>query len=353
MILAGIPPNTIPRRILLLQLRRIGDTLLGTPAIRALAHAFPEAKIDFIAEYPANEALIGNPYIDRLLVPKQHGILELLKFIRELRREKYDWAIDFMSNPRSAQFAFASGAHFRYGLDRFGRRWAYNRRALETEEDLQKYAVDLRLDMLNLIGIPSAGRHLELFADRADKLESTRIETLVGSLSTNQSIVAIASGGWIAAKRYPAHLTAELAARVTTAGYTPIVTIGPGETEFAAELRQVLAPDILLIPEARVSTLAALYRRASIYIGPDSAPKHIAVACGIPTITLFGPGNPGNWNDSENPQNIVLMPDCTRRPDCIDSECIATRCLDRITPESIVTTASSLLAENKKKNSAA
>ncbi|MBK6911926.1 MAG: hypothetical protein IPH10_13530 [bacterium] len=45
-------PNLNPHRILMVQLRRIGDCLLCTPAIRALHERFPAATIDFLAEYP-------------------------------------------------------------------------------------------------------------------------------------------------------------------------------------------------------------------------------------------------------------------------------------------------------------
>jgi ADP-heptose:LPS heptosyltransferase len=348
MILRGRPPVGAPRRILVIQLRRIGDTLLGTPALRALAKSFPEAKIDFIAEDPAWEALQGNPHIDRLLIPARHGWKNTLRFLRELRRERYDWAIDFLSNPRSAQFAMASGAKFRLGLDRFGRRWAYTHRGIEEPADQVAYAVDLRLQMLALIGVPAHGRELEVYADHANPHEVERVSALLNLLPADKPVVAIGCGGWIAAKRYPAALTVHLAALMAEQGLQPILTIGPGEHEFAQILRAQLPPTIPLLNEARVSTLAALYRRSALYIGPDSAPKHIAVACGIPSLTLFGPGAPSNWNDPQNSHNIVLMPECNVRPACIESACAQRHCLEKLSPQVIADVAAKLLTDSKR-----
>src|SRR5512146_1016039 len=107
MLLRGRQDLPRPQRILIIQLRRIGDALLSTPAVRALAGHFPESKIDFMAESPADEALWGHPLIDRLLVaPRQGSGDSFFKFVLRMRERKYDWTIDFFSNPRSAQFAF-------------------------------------------------------------------------------------------------------------------------------------------------------------------------------------------------------------------------------------------------------
>lgn len=343
MILLGAPPRTAPQRILLIQLRRIGDALLCTPAVRALAAAFPQATLDFIAEYPASEALAGNPHLERLLIAPRQGIGDTLRFLRELRRERYDWAIDFMSNPRSAQFAFASGAVHRFGLDRFGRRWAYTLRCREEAADRDLYAVDLRLEMLKLIGVAEAGRELEVFADRAEPAEAERVGQAIHALTRNRPLIAISAGGLIEAKRYPATQTVKLIALLRAMDLQVVVSLGPGDNTFDQEVQRVDGLGVPVIRDARVPTLAALYRKAQLYIGPDSSPKHVATACGIPTITLFGAGNPGNWNDVHNPHNVVLRPPFDRCQHRTEADCLAHGCMSRIEPEEIVLSVRQLL----------
>ena len=90
MILLGSSPIPSPSRVLILQLRRIGDVLLCTPAIRAIARAFPNSKIDFAVEPPCDEGLWGNPHIDRLLLaPRGSSIRQWIRYAREIRERRY------------------------------------------------------------------------------------------------------------------------------------------------------------------------------------------------------------------------------------------------------------------------
>jgi ADP-heptose:LPS heptosyltransferase len=184
---------------------------------------------------------------------------------------------------------------------------------------------------------------LEIYADRADHAESDRVAELLKDVPPDKPLVAMATGSANPAKRYPADLMAEVIARLFSNGCAVVLTAGPGETDLAEEILTRLPQRVLLLSEARVPTLAALYRRARLYLGPDSGPKHVAVACGIPTVTLFGPGRPGNWNDPMNARNIVLLAPCDVRPHCIEAECARRQCLRKIPPDDVVRAALALL----------
>ena len=348
MILRGTTHFTPPSRILLIQLRRIGDVLLGTPAIRALAHCFPEAQIDFVAESPADEVLWGHPLIGRLLTPpRDRKLSSFVRFVRELRRARYDWVIDFFSNPRSAQFSYFSGAPVRVGLDRLGRRWAYTHRIVEEEGDRDAYAVDLRLRILEHMNVPPAGRELEIHADKADVREAERARETLNTLPRRGPVVAVAAGSANPAKRYPADLTVEVIRSLRQQGCEIVLTSGPGETVFGTQILSGLDAGAPFLSDARVPTLAALYRQVALYVGPDSGPKHVAVACGIPTVTIFGPGRPSNWNDPQSAKNIVLTAPCDVRPNCIESECARRECLRRIPPADVISAALRLLGKQQ------
>ena len=327
----------------MIQLRRIGDTVLCTPAIRALHERFPDARIDVLAERPADEALLAHPLIDRLLVAPRRGLRATLAFIRLLRRERYDWTIDYLSNPRSAQFAFVSGARIRVGLNRFGRRWAYTHRVIEEPADADLYAADLRLEILRQLGVPAVGHALEIYSDRAAPAETARVRQLVDGLARPR--IAIAVGGGNPAKRYAADLSAQLVTLLQASGYSCLLTSGPGESEFAEAVLRELPSPIPHLANARVPTLAALYRLVDLYLGADSSPKHIAVACGLPTVTLFGPGNPANWTASADPRHLVVAPSCPDRPRCVESVCAQRGCLRRVAPQSVVAAVQSLIPQ--------
>jgi len=158
---------------------------------------------------------------------------------------------------------------------------------------------------------------------------------VLGALS-GKRVAAVACGSANPAKRYPADLTAKVIEGLRTEGFEVVLTAGPGEGRFAEEIQRELKSEVPLIRDARVPTLAALYRGCAVYVGPDSGPKHVAAACGIPTVTIFGPGRPSNWNDPRNPRNVLITAPCDVRPNCIEAECAKRECLRKIAPEEVV-----------------
>jgi ADP-heptose:LPS heptosyltransferase len=193
------------------------------------------------------------------------------------------------------------------------------------------------------MGVPARGRALEIYADAAEPQEVERMKAALAPIATRKPIVAVATGTINPAKLYPPELVAEVISGLLRENFAVIVTAGPGErplTEQALSLVQELVPVLF---DARVPTLAALYRRVQLYLGPDSAPKHIAVACGLPTVTYFGPGRPSNWNDPQNPRNVVIAAPCAIRPDCTVEECVRRGCLKKIAPAELVRAAKALL----------
>lgn len=337
MILRGKKNLGRPERILVIQLRRIGDALLCSPAVRALKRHFPDANVDFLAEPSADEVFRGNPHLrDVLVAPTEKSLAAFLRFGRELRRRRYDWVVDFFSNPRSAQLAFLSGARVRVGLDRFGRRWSYTHHAVEEAEDRDLYAVDLRLQILEHLRVPAAGRTLEIFADEHDAAEAARAQANLAKIENGQPMAALALGNPNPAKFYPPQLSARLIELLRASGFFVIVTSGPEETELAEKTLAHLAESPPHLTAARAASLAALYRRARVYVGPDSAPKHIAAACGIPTVAFFGAGRPANWRDAENPRDVLLIAPCELRPHCTGADCARRECLKKIPPEDIL-----------------
>src|SRR3990172_6193157 len=98
-----IPDDFAPARILVIQLRQIGDVLLTTPALRALKKRFPAALISYLAEPLPAKVLEGNPNIDELIIRDlKEGGLEPVRTIQRIRAARFDLVVDFLANPRTA-----------------------------------------------------------------------------------------------------------------------------------------------------------------------------------------------------------------------------------------------------------
>ena len=116
----------MPERILLTQLRRIGDVLMTTPAVAAVRAAHPGAHIAYLTEAPSHHIFRHNPHVDEvLLLPSRAPVPRQLAFVRDLRRRRFDVVVDFFGNPRSALLTWATGAPRRIGFRFRGRRYAY------------------------------------------------------------------------------------------------------------------------------------------------------------------------------------------------------------------------------------
>ncbi len=163
-------PIHLPDRakILIVRLRRIGDLLLLTPALRAIRDTYPQARIDVLVLDGFHHALVGNPRIDRPLILKR-GAAEWLSAINACGRGGYDAVLDFQSSPRSLPFVVAAHAAVRVGWRKRGvRDWAYTHHAPGWDEPI--YVARNFVRFASIIGVPvSADLHLELVLAAADR----------------------------------------------------------------------------------------------------------------------------------------------------------------------------------------
>src|SRR5262249_43557870 len=95
-----------------------------TPALRAFKRTWPQSRVDVVVEARYTEVLEGHPDVDHVW-PLRREARATFDLARRIRRERYDVAVDFFGNPRSAQLVWASRAPVRAGFDLRGRRHHY------------------------------------------------------------------------------------------------------------------------------------------------------------------------------------------------------------------------------------
>lgn len=300
-----IPP---PQRILVIMLRRIGDVLLTTPAIRALKRLYPKSRIDFLTEPPCHEVLAGNPDIDELLVyGKGFGglglgaIIQQIRWTFRLRQRDYDWVIDYMGNPRSAVLTYLSGAKVKAGPAHVAHRWAYSHRMRQSVRTCYAGLEKIRMlrslelkpdesDFLPLLNIPRASR---AWADSwAASFSGPSEYPLIGLIPSSRK----------ATRRWPAKSYSELGRLLVKRIHARIVVFwGTGEEALAREVAHGIGAAAQPSPPTRtLQDLAALIRCCRMVITNCNGPKHIAVACGVPTLTIHGSSDPDSWNPPDH-----------------------------------------------------
>ena len=291
---AGLPGV---RRLLLMQLKWLGDVLLTTPAIRAARRAFPEAKIDFATGAEGAAILEGNPHLDEVLVWRRGPAG--LRMLWEIARRRYDAVVDFRSTPRDAWYVLASGARIRAGMRGRGpRRLAYNR--LFDWSDGPRYMAARKLEPLRALGIepgPEPDLALELVVGEADRAWARSILARHG-LDGGSPIAAISPVTRVHYKQWGAEKWAAVADALAGAGARVLITSGPGELAQARAVAERMAhPAVYEYGPTTLRQLAALYERCALWAGNDGGAKHIAAAMGVPTVTVFRHHEGEVWTD--------------------------------------------------------
>ncbi|MBI5200544.1 MAG: glycosyltransferase family 9 protein [Elusimicrobia bacterium] len=344
-----------PKKILVIMLRRIGDVILTTPALRALKKRFPAAELHFRAERPGAQAVAGDPSIDRLLTyapaPGESGGAAYFRWLRDVRRERYDWVVDFLGTPRSAILTFASGAPLRAGPAHVWHRWAYNRPLTQSTTacyaGLEKIRVlktiDERIDdsdFLPRIHVPP------------DAAEHAR--RVIDSLwpDANGPLIGLVPASRKGTRQWPAASYGKLASELARALNARVLVFwGPGERAVADAVLAASGGAAKLSPETGgLKDLAGYVSQCRLVVTNCSGPKHVAVSTGAATVTVHGSSDPVSWNPP-HPRHVVVRRDELPCIGCRQNDCPlgTTECLRDLEPARVAAAALELLGAPARK----
>jgi predicted lipopolysaccharide heptosyltransferase III len=353
-----------PFNVLLIRLRLIGDVVFTTPAIGAIKRRFPESRITYLVEAPAEPVVRHHPDLDETIVlERPRGLARWqydLRLARELRAKNFDLVVDFHGGPRSGLLTWATRAPQRIGYDLPGRRWSYTTRVPWTRSLVPpKHSVLNQWALLEPLGIDPPDRARDAVTMVTDKGAADRVTERLDAAGVDRDaplvVIHVSAGNPF--RRWPAASFASTAAALAAADSRRrvIITSGPSESaaaEAVAEQARSLAGDaataIVRTGEFDLAELQALVDRAALYIGGDSGPLHIAATTHTPIVALFGPTLPERsmpWRDPSIGAIAVDAGPLPCRP-CHQRHCVPGdfRCLTMISPNMVVDAAERLLA---------
>ncbi len=348
-----------PRSVLIVRLSALGDVIHALPALDALRRAFPAARIGWLVEEKCASLLDGHPQVDRLHVLPRHraaaaarrsplgALVTLAAFFRDLRRERYEVAIDLQGNLRSGLATRLAGAPVRVGFARGhckeGNFLLTNLHVSPPRTRLHKVAKDLLL--VSALGVETAGARPQVAVPAAAR---DRASAFVRGLGPGGPLVALHPGTsrWAAFKQWSAEGYAEVADRLAAASARVLVTWGPGERDLAERIAALARTRPALAPETRsVLDLAALFERCAAVVGCDTGPTHLAAALGRPAVGLYGMKDPAVYGIS-GPGPIEIVYKGVPCSPCNLRFCPDTVCMEAIRPDDVVSAIGRLLAGN-------
>lgn len=347
----GILITKKPKKILIIRLSAIGDVVHVLPALRLLRSHFPEARISWLVEDKASDILTGHPDIDDVIVfPRKkwqatilkitktiNTLSEILSFYKRLRGEHYDLTIDFQGNLKSGIMNLITVSEKKVG---FGKGYCRELNYLTTQYQAfppkkKMHRIDKNLFLLKELGLDNGFQRPKLPVFELDKKYISKFIT--NDINPSLPIIIIHPGTskFGSYKQWPPLNYALLADMILdTYEVNVIFTWGPYEFGIVKEIVKEMKHKALPACETRsIKQLIELIKRATLFIGGDTGPLHIASILDIPVVGIYGPKDPAIYGPY-NGKAIVIKKDVPCSP-CSKRACGDPICMTSILPEDV------------------
>lgn len=300
----------VPKTILIVNIRLIGDVILTTPLIGLLRDAYPEAAIDMLVNRGTGEFLQKDPRIRNVLYSEGNlsgGGRTRTRYLGSIFR-RYDLAINMNASDRGSIAVLFASRHWRVGL-------YYGEKYNQFWKDVWK-----RLLFSHPISYPFPIHYARLCQVVAEKLglKVSRLEAKVfWDKNDEAAVVSLLSNRGVNGEYFVIHPFArwrykywqpEKFAAVSDAiaeryGLHPVWTSSPAEEERQAltkvaglcRIRPALIPGDL-----DLNQMTCLLSGSALYVGLDTAISHLAATTGIPMVALYGSTITAWWSPWNN-----------------------------------------------------
>lgn len=321
------------KRFLIVTTTGLGDTLWGTPALRALRESFPDAYIGILTT-PLGKALLqNNPHPNEIFVLKKPHFLFLLPLFFTLQRRKISQILLFHASQRAifallallrpATFIASKGSN--KGLDEI----------LTLALDHPRvHEIERRIKIVEQVGARALDSSLEHFLSPKDLQEA---DAFISSCNvpSHLSLIGLHPGAKDRFKKWPEEHFIEVGNRLTQHLGCQIIVTGSGEEK---ELVERIASKIdgarPAVGNLSLGALGALIRRFSLMICNDTGPMHIAFAMNTPTVALFVPTDPRLCGPHLARRHHVIAKKKSCSP-CLRKKCQDAFCLLQISPDEV------------------
>lgn len=322
---------------LVVKLSAIGDVVHTLPAIAALRNAYPESRITWIAEKAAANILLGNKTIDELIVidtkkwrknfwqPKIWK--EVIQTIRKVRNIPIDIAFDFQGLLKSGLITILSGSKKRLGFSDNGLREKASRLFLSDQINIDDkvHIIEKNLELVRSLGIEAKTYE---FPFGLSENEESYIDGLLAKYKLKEFAIINPGGGW-PTKIWSPKRFGELSDWLwENYQLASLVTFGPGEEALADAVVSSASLGKVYKATTNLKQFITLAKRATIFIGGDTGPLHLAAAAGTPIVGIYGP-TLATRNGPFNAKDITIGLDLSCRIECHRRKCpTKNECMD-------------------------
>jgi len=332
------------RRIVIIKLDHIGDVILSIPALANLRAHFPLAHIVMVVNSALEQVAGYIPHVDEVLCynarffdrsgrSKMFDLTRGMRFSREMRDREFDLIVDLRGSFASLLFAMIARSKYRIDRGTYLIQRKLGRTSLESEHE-----AEVNLDILTRAGLSTRSREMSMSLSKADMDSADLLLRDFGEESSIYPIVVIHAGVPTMIKCWSVEKYVRLADRLSQEYSARIIFVGDESEKQAAQsvISSMNGEAINLSGGTTLGQLAAVLKKADLFVGNDSGPMHLAAVFGTRVIGLFGPTSPQRFGPyGDHCFALRMEPDC---PPCMRNECKKPghKCIDQISVDDVM-----------------
>ena len=338
--------------ILVIRLDHIADVIFSTAVAKNLKAHYKGAKITFLVGNFARNIVIDNPYVDEVICydapwfnRKAKRIFEFKRFFKladELRRHNYDLGIDLKGDFRHIVLMALAGIKFRVGYGITGGGFLLHRKVNYKEG---VHAVEHNMDILRDMSIDVAENKPKIYVSKKNEKAASAV-LLKNGPGKSDFIAIIHTTAGCKSKNWLDYRFAELISIISKEYNAKVILVGfeddKDKNDRIVSLSGIKA--INISGKTSLPVLTALIKKASLFIGVDSGPSHIALLEDLPSVILCsGIDNSDQWSKIGT-KAIRIQKDISCKG-CGKLDCEQNICMDLISVYDVLEAINGLLPE--------
>lgn len=284
------------RKVLLIRLRSIGDTVLATPSLQALKRFLPRAEIDFLVEDWVAPVLAGHELVNQLITLEGASLAARARAALQARARNYDVVYNLHGGTTATFLTRATGARHRVGYASYQYAGLHNHQApspLLLWGQEKAHSAEQQLALLGWTGVPVTDRPRTRLAitTEADDVINQRL-TSAGLVEKKFALLHPAAA--FATKQWAAKNFARVVEFLAERNIPTVAIVGPNQRDVINELIDAAGTQVVTF-ELSLPEVTALAARSHLFVGNDSGIAHIAAAVGTRCVVIFGSSNTAHW----------------------------------------------------------
>lgn len=339
-----------PRRVCIVKPSSLGDVVHALPVLAALRERWPDARFSWIVNRGLRGLLDGHPHLDEVIPfdraafrPSFSGARAFASFLADLRRRRFDLAIDLQGLFRSGLLAAATRAPVRVGLadSREGARFFHTHVVPLPDHDPNADAPLHAVDRMMRVARAFAASRPEdppRFVTAIRDADRRWAEAILRDVP-HPRVVFNPGARWVT-KRWPPEHFAELARRAARERGAGLIVVGAPEDRpladrFLAAIGADGPPVLDLVARTDLKQLAAVAEAADVFVSNDTGPLHLAAAAGIDVLGVYtctDPRRTGPYGPNAHTVVTSVWCKCSLRKTCERMDCMTELQPRRVAP---------------------